>query len=62
MDDAAAMGFRHGGAELPRDGESVLGREPAVGGEVGRERLAFEKLHGQEVDLAARAFAPCGFR
>src|SRR6185369_192537 len=52
MDDAAAMGFCHGGAELSCDGESVLGRTPAVQGEVSREGLAFEKLHGQEIDLA----------
>ena len=37
------------------------GREPAVRGEVGRERLAFEKLHGQEVDLAARGLRRVDF-
>ena len=51
MDDSAAMGFRHSGAELAGDFQGFWGSEFAVGGQVRPQSLAFEKLHGEEINF-----------
>ena len=49
------MCFRNGCGQLSRDGKGVPRRELTVFCKVGRQRHAFQKFHGQEVDLASRS-------